>query len=256
MLFRSPIIQHGEVDFRDPRRDHTHGRIWRVTAKGRPLMPRRNLTKLDIAGLLDVQKSPALFDRVHARRVLKERGATEVLPALQAWTQGLADGSPDSDQLRLEALWTHQAFDDVQPQLLGSILKSIDPKVRAAGVRVVSAWRNTLENPLELLDKAIQDESPRVRLEAVRALARIPSRAAAEIAIRAVERPLDGNLDFALWQAMRDLEAHWLPPLQMGEPVFRGDVRSLTFALGAAGAPGITAPLLKLLQQEIGRAHV
>ncbi|MFM7844794.1 MAG: PVC-type heme-binding CxxCH protein, partial [Planctomycetota bacterium] len=33
----NPIIQHGEVDFRDPRRDHVHGRIWRVTAKGRPL---------------------------------------------------------------------------------------------------------------------------------------------------------------------------------------------------------------------------
>ena len=34
----NPIIQHGEVDFRDPRRDQTHGRIWRVTAKGRPLV--------------------------------------------------------------------------------------------------------------------------------------------------------------------------------------------------------------------------
>ena len=34
----NPIIQHGEVDFRDPRRDHTRGRIWRVTAKGRPLV--------------------------------------------------------------------------------------------------------------------------------------------------------------------------------------------------------------------------
>jgi glucose/arabinose dehydrogenase len=29
----NPIIQHGEVDFRDPRRDVTHGRIWRVTAR-------------------------------------------------------------------------------------------------------------------------------------------------------------------------------------------------------------------------------
>ena len=36
----NPIIQHGEVDFRDPRRDHTRGRIWRVTAKGRPLVER------------------------------------------------------------------------------------------------------------------------------------------------------------------------------------------------------------------------
>ena len=32
----NPIIQHGEVDFRDPRRDHTHGRIWRVKWKGAP----------------------------------------------------------------------------------------------------------------------------------------------------------------------------------------------------------------------------
>jgi glucose/arabinose dehydrogenase len=40
----NPIIQHGEVDFRDPRRgDHTHGRIWRVTAKGRPLVKRPQL---------------------------------------------------------------------------------------------------------------------------------------------------------------------------------------------------------------------
>jgi hypothetical protein len=39
----NPIIQHGEVDFRDPRRDKTHGRIWRVTAKGRPLVPKPKL---------------------------------------------------------------------------------------------------------------------------------------------------------------------------------------------------------------------
>ena len=27
----NPVINHGEVDFRDPRRDHVHGRIWRKT---------------------------------------------------------------------------------------------------------------------------------------------------------------------------------------------------------------------------------
>ncbi|MCA9081222.1 MAG: sorbosone dehydrogenase, partial [Planctomycetaceae bacterium] len=37
----NPIIQHGEVDFRDPRRDHTHGRIWRVTYRGSPLVERQ-----------------------------------------------------------------------------------------------------------------------------------------------------------------------------------------------------------------------
>jgi len=39
----NPIIQHGEVDFRDPRRDLTRGRIWRVTAKGRPTVKKASL---------------------------------------------------------------------------------------------------------------------------------------------------------------------------------------------------------------------
>ena len=34
----NPTVGHGEVDFRDPRRDHTHGRIWRLTVKNRPLV--------------------------------------------------------------------------------------------------------------------------------------------------------------------------------------------------------------------------
>ena len=48
----NPIIQHGEVDFRDPRRDHVHGRIWRVTAKGRPLVPKPKLVDVTTAELL------------------------------------------------------------------------------------------------------------------------------------------------------------------------------------------------------------
>ncbi len=31
----NPIINHGEVDFRDPRRDHVNGRIWRLAPKGK-----------------------------------------------------------------------------------------------------------------------------------------------------------------------------------------------------------------------------
>jgi len=247
----NPIIQHGEVDFRDPRRDHTHGRIWRVTAKGRPLMKRRNLAKLDTADLLDLQKSPAQFERVHARRVLKERGADEVLPRLQQWVEGLDPASPHLDQWRLEALWTCQAFDSPEPRLLKAALASGDPRVRAAGVRVLSAWKTQVENPLELLEKAIQDDNPRVRLEAVRSLGSFASQQAAETAIRAIDRPVDGNLDFALWQTMRDLQPYWLPALEQGESVFRGDVRSLTYGLSAVGAPGVVAPLTRLLQKEL-----
>ena len=37
------VIDHGEVDFHHPSRDKSHGRIWRLTATDRPLVPRPNL---------------------------------------------------------------------------------------------------------------------------------------------------------------------------------------------------------------------
>ncbi len=108
----NPIIQHGEVDFRDPRRDHTRGRIWRVTAKGRPFVERPKLVGASVPALLEALKAPEDWTRHHAKRVLKERGAKEVVPALAAWVKGL-----DADHARLEALWTYQTLDVVEPDL-------------------------------------------------------------------------------------------------------------------------------------------
>ena len=84
----NPIIQHGEVDFRDPSRDHTRGRIWRVTAKGRPLVERPKLVDAPVATLLDSLEAPEDWTRHQAKRVLKERGAAEVVPALLTLGQG------------------------------------------------------------------------------------------------------------------------------------------------------------------------
>src|SRR3546814_17490082 len=39
----NPIIQHGEVDFHDPRRDRERGRIWRITAKKSRLVKKPKL---------------------------------------------------------------------------------------------------------------------------------------------------------------------------------------------------------------------
>ena len=78
----NPIIQHGEVDFRDPRRDHTRGRIWRVTARGRPLVERPKLVGVTVEELLDALRAPEDWTRHQAKRVLKERGVQKVAPAL------------------------------------------------------------------------------------------------------------------------------------------------------------------------------
>ena len=91
----NPIIQHGEVDFRDPRRDVTHGRIWRITAKGRPLVPRPQLVNAKTTEDCSMRsKEPEDWTRQQARMTLKERGAKAVLPALHAWETALDASKP------------------------------------------------------------------------------------------------------------------------------------------------------------------
>src|SRR5205823_1347566 len=105
----NPIIQHGEVDFRDPRRDHTHGRIWRITCKRRPLVKRPQLADAKVEDLLEALKAPEDWTRQQAKRVLKERGAREVLPVLAKWVEKLDRADSEYEHHLLEALWTYQS---------------------------------------------------------------------------------------------------------------------------------------------------
>ncbi|MGE3818193.1 MAG: PVC-type heme-binding CxxCH protein [Isosphaeraceae bacterium] len=244
----NPIIQHGEVDFRDPRRDHTRGRIWRITAKGRPLAPRPKLVGAPVADLLDALKAPEDWTRAQAKRVLKERGAEEVVPALAAWVKALDPADPDFEHQRLEALWTYQSLDVVEPALLDTLLRSNDPNVRGAATRVVRYWSNRLSDPLGPLADRVRDDHPRVRLEAVRSLAALGTARAASVALRALDRPVDRFLDYALWLTARDLAPAWLPEVKAGRFDLEGKPERLIFALQAVGSGEVVGPLLAALR--------
>jgi putative heme-binding domain-containing protein len=244
----NPIIQHGEVDFRDPRRDLTHGRIWRVTCKGRPLVKRPRLDGAKVEDLLDALKAPEDWTRHQAKRVLKERGAKDVLPALANWVGGLDPQDADHEHHLLEALWTYQSLDTVEPKLLDKLLHAKDGRARAAAVRVVSQWHDRLDHPMELLAAAVRDEHPRVRLEAVRALGQMPGPRGIEIATQALDKPVDKFLDYALWLTARESEPQWLPLVQKGQLDFGGDVRHLVFALQALGSKDAVRPLVDLVR--------
>ncbi len=249
----NPIIQHGEVDFRDPRRDHTRGRIWRVTAKGRPLVPRPKLVGARTKDLLDALKAPEQYTRQQARRVMKERGI-EVIAELEAWVTQLDRRDPDYEHHRLEALWTWQAFDlsaefrEPGNKLLQEILRSPDARARAAAVRVVPQWKDRLSDPVTLLGERAADENPRVRLEAVRALSQFPGPRAAELAMAALDRPIDTFLEYGLWLTARELAPHWLPAVEAGRFDFGGRPERLIFALKAVNSPATVKPLLAMLR--------
>jgi putative heme-binding domain-containing protein len=243
----NPIIQHGEVDFRDPRRDQTHGRIWRVTAKGRPLVERPNLVGARVEDLVEALKAPENWTRDMARQVLKERGAAAVLPALSASVARVDSSKSDDEPYLLEALWTYQALDVVEPQLLGKLRRATDPRVRAAAVRVTGARHSRLPDPVGLLAPQVTDKNPQVRLEAVCALRQVPSLRAAQLALAALDYPLDRFLDYALWQTFRELAPHWLPALREGKFAYGKRAHALVFALKAVGTPGVVKPLAELI---------
>src|SRR3954467_13657025 len=83
------IIQHNQVDFRDPRRDHTRGRIWRVVRKDRPLLAIPKLADGSMEQLLDHLKAPEQWTRQQAKRALAERDNKNAAVALATWVREL-----------------------------------------------------------------------------------------------------------------------------------------------------------------------
>lgn len=240
----NPIIQHGEVDFRDPRRDHTHGRIWRVSFKGAKAAKRPNLVDASVPELLEQLKSSAGWTREQTRRVLKELGREAVLTPLKVWTKSVTD-----DQHKLEALWLYQALRIPNESLLRTlILDSKTPEVRAAAVRVAQHWQNELPvgEVLSLVGRCVDDKHPRVRLEAVRVLGSIGTVEAITRAMEAVDRPTDRFLDYALWLTAWETRNTWLPLVESGKLTFNSPAQ-LTFALMAANAASAVPQLITLL---------
>jgi hypothetical protein len=129
----NPIIQHGEVDFRDPRRDKEHGRIWRVTAKGGALGKKQDLAKLDTVALLDRTLSKSGWEQEQSRVVLRQRGAEKVLPMVKPWLAKQTD-----PRAKLEAMWLHEAFEKPTDDLVGELVAAKDARIRTAAARQLS----------------------------------------------------------------------------------------------------------------------
>ena len=244
----NPIIQHGEVDFHDPRRDQQHGRIWRIVAKNRPLVKRPQLTKASIPELLEALKLPEDWTRLQAKQVLKARGAKEVIPALQKWVSGLDKNDAGYEHQLLEALWVHQSLEVVNEPLLLSLLDAQSHKARAAGLRALQFWHNKIANVPALLTRAVADKHPQVRLEAVIALRKLQTPEAARTALSVLDQPMDEFLDYALWQTTRELAPAWTKRLKT-EPDFFGEARKTAFALKSVSHPDAVAQLTQLYRK-------
>jgi glucose/arabinose dehydrogenase len=163
----NPIIGHYQASFRHPDRDKTHGRIWRVTAKGRALTARPNLVGASTSQLLDRLKDRDRWTRYQTKRVLADRPTAQVTNALAAWIAGLDPRQPDYEHDLFEALGVYETHEVVEPHLLRRLLEARDYRARAYAAGVIGHWQDRLDGALELLARRVVDEHPRVRLAAV-----------------------------------------------------------------------------------------
>ena len=194
------VIGHYQASYADPRRDRSHGRIWRITAQGRPTVKQPDLVAMSEAELLAQLGSPERWTRYHARRLLFYRPKDKVGAAVDAFI-----AKDRSDAQALEALGVLQSHGLVRPALLDRLQSSADFRVRAYAARVVGEWAGQLPDVQPRLAKAVADSHPRVRLEAVVALSHVGGQASLRTALGAVDRPSDKFLDYALRQTVRHL---------------------------------------------------
>lgn len=238
----NPIIGHYQASFRHPERDKNHGRIWRVTAKGRPLSRPPSLHGASLPELLKLLDSCDGWSRKFAKRVLSERPKAEVAIALKEWC-----AKRDLTELALkEALGVLQSHEIVDRSLLERVATSKEPGARAYAATVVGLWADRLNEPIELLKILVRDEHPRVRLQSVVAATYLKRADAINVALTALENPTDKFLDYALTQAVFALKPFWLPALKTGELSFENSAH-LTFLINADGTPDTLAILRELV---------
>jgi len=159
--FSSLIIGHAQHAMRDPQWNHERGRIWRVVHTGRPVVtdwPR--IENASVPELLRLLTHSQNIVRNHVRIALRKAGA-KVAPAIDAWMAAQSTASSVSDQTRLEASWVLAALGEIRPPWVEALLRSEDPRYRAAAVQLIRLTVERWPDAVRLLSRAAGDSHPR-----------------------------------------------------------------------------------------------
>jgi len=252
----NPIINHGEVDFRDPRRDHVHGRIWRLAPKGSTPLKWESLVGKSTAELfalvasryadavrpihlpnggLSTHQPPNVWAAESARRVLITR-PTELRKELEDLLHTGIGGSPDVMKAAGEFnLALGPALPPTATTLETAVMattvarmegntsgQDIAQTVHQAGetfVRLLQETpagdsRNSVQhNALTFLGAFAKSKSPRVRVEAMRALARIST-------VESAALVLEAALNVPGGEAPKNIKSEDKATSQFNQPTF------------------------------------
>jgi glucose/arabinose dehydrogenase/azurin len=240
--WHKPLIGHMQHHLRDPNRDQDHGRIYRITYEGRPLLKQPKIDGQPIPALLDLLKEPENRTRELAKIELGKHETAEVVKAVNKWIGTLDPKDPAHEHDLMEALWVFQWHNVVNTNLLLRLLHSPQPEARAAAGRVLCYWRDRVPGALGLFKTLADDPAPRVRLEAVRGASFFRSADAAGAALTVLKHATDYYLSYTLGETMRQLKPWVIQAIASHEPIAADNPAGLDYLMSTFN----TSDLLKL----------
>lgn len=204
------LIGHMQHNMRDPNRDHEHGRIYRITAKGRKLLEPARLKEKPVAEVCQHLLAPTNSVRYRARIEMSGRDTSEVVSTIEKFAAGLtpqnALPSQDEAQALLECLWVLEEHRQPNTTLLKKVYEAHEPRVRAAAIRTLGHWAGQIDGWQSILQSAARDASPLVRAEAVKAAACFPKYPASEVILEVASRPVDPELNTVIRYAANEID--------------------------------------------------
>lgn len=274
----NPVINHGEVDFRDPRRDHTHGRIWRITKKDAPLVQWEDMTSKSTDALFSLFTQPTgpqnLWVREQALRVLAMKPTAQIESASREFLRGTPDATRywQLNQLRSSYYGLHlDAFiplaqsinaQQVRESIAGMSGEQIAQTLRLLVSQAATAEAVFRDRPekrdafrgqlLAMLEAYVEHPHPRVKLGAVRVLGAIPTAESATLVLNTAVKG-DGSdpfLDFATWVSINDLAKPWTDAIASGAWKIEGREKQLEYGLNAIDPALAGTAIAKILSDE------
>lgn len=215
--WHNALIGHMQHNMRDPARDHERGRIYRLTAKDRPLLKPVKLTGKPIDEVVSHLRSKQNGTRYRVRAELTGRDPQEVQAAVKKFSDALDPKNPNDGQPLLEALWVFQMQRVINKPLLLKALGIPDPKIRAAAVKVLGNYGAKVDGGMALLKKAAHDPEPLVRAQAIQAAIAFEGFEAAELVMEAASHPLDIQLNEQIAFARQSVDKYWRQALKDGK---------------------------------------
>jgi putative membrane-bound dehydrogenase-like protein len=225
--------------YETPLRDKTHGRIYRIvyqngvagrTPELRPDRPR---------ALVDALANDNQFWRLHAQRLLVERGKTDVVPDLVALVRNTAIDAIGLNVGAIHALWTLRGLDALGAQDSGAARAAVDAlKHPSAAVRrnAAQVLPSSPQNARAIVDAGLlRDPDAQVRLAALLNLA--DQEPLPEIGVAVAEGVRGGALTTDRWLVDATVAA-----------AARNDAAFLA-ALGRQGKVPASASLLQIAER-------